>query len=99
METVFTLFGTGTIAVFSAVLLAALGVGIALATTIAFLPAVASEGMAQFGRARAITPIADALARRLAPDDVVAHEGPIENGATLLLRVAEPVKIGRARKR
>ena len=72
---------------------AALGVGIALATTIAFLPAVASEGMAQFGRARAITPIADALARRLAPDDVVAHEGPIENGAALLLRVPRPVRI------
>jgi len=72
---------------------AALGVGIALATTIAFLPAVAGEGMAQFVRARSVAPLAEALVRRLAPGDVVAHEGPIENGATLLLRVAEPVKI------
>ena len=72
---------------------AALGIGIALATTMGFLPAVAGEGMAQFVRTRSVTPIAEALSRRLASGDVVAHEGPIENGATLLLHLAAPVRI------
>jgi len=77
---------------------AAFGVGIALATTIAFLPAVGAEGMAQFARARSLAPVADGLLRRLRPGDIVAHEGPIENGATLLLRVTIPVRIVNGRQ-
>jgi 4-amino-4-deoxy-L-arabinose transferase-like glycosyltransferase len=69
-----------------------LGVGIALATMVAFLP-VAADGMTTFGRMRSAETVLDALARRLAPDDVVAHEGPIENTGSLLLRVPGRVRV------
>jgi hypothetical protein len=70
----------------------AAGVGVALATMIAFLP-TAGEGMAQFARGRSVRLISDALTRRLAPADRVAHEGALENSASLLLSVRRPVHI------
>src|SRR2546425_10849153 len=60
----------------------ALGVGVALATTIAFLPTVAAEGRAQFVRARSGRPLAVTLVERVRPGDVVLHEGAIENSAS-----------------
>lgn len=72
---------------------AALGVGVALATMVAFLPAIAGEGMAQFARARSARAVAEALAVRLRPGDLVAHEGPLENSGSVLLLLAEPVKV------
>src|SRR5439155_761021 len=63
----------------------ALGVGVALATTIAFLPTVAAEGRAQFVRARSVRPLAVTLVERVRPGDVVLHEGAIENSASALL--------------
>jgi len=89
------IFGVATVALAVAVWrrAAALGVGVALAAMIAFLPAVAGEGMAQFVRTRSVRPVADALVARLRPGDVVAHEGAIENSASLLLRLPAPVRI------
>jgi hypothetical protein len=72
---------------------AALGVGVALATMVAFLPAIAGEGMAQFARARSARAVAEALAARVRPGDLVAHEGPLENSGSLLLLLGEPVKV------
>jgi hypothetical protein len=69
-----------------------LGIGVALATMVAFLP-VAADGMTTFARTRSAALVVDALARRAAPDDVIAHEGPLENTASLLLRVREPVRV------
>src|SRR4030095_10533614 len=42
----------------------ALGVGVTLAATIAFLPAVAANGMTQFARSRSARPLAAALDQR-----------------------------------
>ena len=72
---------------------AALGVGVALAATIAFLPTVAADGMAQFARARSARPLAEVLARRVKPGDLVVHEGAIENSASILLVVNGPLRV------
>jgi 4-amino-4-deoxy-L-arabinose transferase-like glycosyltransferase len=64
----------------------ALGVGVALAAMIAFLP-IAGDGMAAFARGRSARPVLEALVRRLGPADEVIHEGPLENSGSLLLVV------------
>jgi 4-amino-4-deoxy-L-arabinose transferase-like glycosyltransferase len=71
----------------------ALGVGVALAATIAFLSAVAGEGHAQFVRTRAVRPLAQALVARARPGDLVVHEGPIENSAAALIALGRPVSV------
>ena len=68
------------------------GVAVALATMVGFLP-VAGDGMTTFARSRSAAVVVDVLARAVAPDDVVVHEGPLENTASLLLRVAGPVRV------
>ena len=68
------------------------GVGVALATMVAFLP-VAADGTTTFARTRSAETVIDALARRLASGDVVAHEGPLENTGSLLLRVPGQVRV------
>jgi 4-amino-4-deoxy-L-arabinose transferase-like glycosyltransferase len=69
-----------------------LGVGVALATMVAFLP-VAADGMTTFARIRSAETVIDALSRRVGGDDVVAHEGPLENTGSLLLRVRDRVRV------
>src|SRR5437867_1581208 len=88
------IFGLGTLAMAGALWrrAPALGVGVALATTIAFLPTVAAEGRAQFVRARSVRPLAVTLVERVRPGDVVLHEGAIENSASALLVL--PGRIG-----
>ena len=71
----------------------ALGVGIALAATVAFLPAVAADARTQLARARSVRPLTAALVSRLQPGDLVMHEGPIESSASLLLVVQAPVHV------
>jgi hypothetical protein len=71
----------------------ALGVGIALAATVAFLPAVAADARTQLARARSVRPLTAALVSRLQPSDLVMHEGPIESSASLLLVVQAPVHV------
>jgi 4-amino-4-deoxy-L-arabinose transferase-like glycosyltransferase len=70
----------------------AAGVGVALAAMIAFLP-MAGEGMTQFARGRSVRLVTEALTRRLAAGDCVAHEGALENSASLLLSVHRPVRV------
>ena len=72
---------------------AALGIGGALATMIAFLPTVAADGMTQFARVRSARPLAEALAQRARPGDLVVHEGAIENSASILLVVNGPLRV------
>jgi 4-amino-4-deoxy-L-arabinose transferase-like glycosyltransferase len=69
-----------------------LGVGVALATMVAFLP-VAADGVTTFARTRSAETVIDALAGRLTRDDVVAHEGPLENTGSLLLRLPVRVRV------
>lgn len=71
----------------------ALGVGVALAATIAFLSVVAAEGMTQYVRAHAARPVAAALAERARPGDLLVHEGAIENSASALARLPGPVHV------
>jgi 4-amino-4-deoxy-L-arabinose transferase-like glycosyltransferase len=69
-----------------------LGVGVALATMAAFLP-VAADGMTTFARSRSAETVVDALARAAKPDDLIVHEGPLENTGSLLVRVARPIRV------
>jgi 4-amino-4-deoxy-L-arabinose transferase-like glycosyltransferase len=75
----------------------AVGVGVALAAMIAFLP-MAGEGMTQFARSRSVRPITDALRERSTPADRVIHEGALENSASLLLRISGPLALVHARQ-
>jgi 4-amino-4-deoxy-L-arabinose transferase-like glycosyltransferase len=70
----------------------ALGVGALLAAMLAFLP-ISVEGLTVFAKGRSVRPIAEAVRIRIAPGDVVAHEGAIENSASALLILDRPVKI------
>jgi 4-amino-4-deoxy-L-arabinose transferase-like glycosyltransferase len=72
---------------------AAFGIGVALAATLAFLPAVAGEGMTQFVRARAVRPLAQALVQHAGPGDLIVHEGPVENSASALIVLRRPVAV------
>jgi 4-amino-4-deoxy-L-arabinose transferase-like glycosyltransferase len=69
-----------------------IGVGVALATMVAFLP-VAGDGMTTFARTRSASIVVDALAQRAGPDDLVVHEGPLENTGSLLVRLHRPVRV------
>jgi 4-amino-4-deoxy-L-arabinose transferase-like glycosyltransferase len=69
-----------------------IGVGVALATMVAFLP-VAGDGMTTFARTRSASLVVEALVQRVGPDDVVVHEGPLENTGSLLVRLRRPVGV------
>lgn len=68
------------------------GVAVALAAVLAFLP-LAGNGMAEFARLRSARPIADALAARMKPGDLVVHEGSLESSGSLLLRLPGPIPV------
>jgi 4-amino-4-deoxy-L-arabinose transferase-like glycosyltransferase len=70
----------------------AVGLGALFATMVAFLP-VSVEGFALFAKSRSVAPLAEAIALRRAPDDLLAHEGALENSASWLLSLDGPVKI------
>ncbi|HBH03619.1 MAG TPA: hypothetical protein DDZ42_17150 [Candidatus Rokubacteria bacterium] len=65
---------------------------VAVATMLAFL-LLAGRGVARFAEARSVRPIAEALARQVRPGDVVIHEGPLENSASLLLGLRAPMPV------
>src|SRR6185369_14289250 len=69
-----------------------LGVGALLAGMLAFLP-LSAEGLALFAKSRSVRVMTDAILLRAEPGDVLAHEGPIENSASALLRLDQPVQI------
>jgi hypothetical protein len=69
-----------------------LGVGALLAGMLAFLP-LSVEGLALFAKSRSVRVMTDALLLRTEPGDVIAHEGPLENSASALLRLDRPVQI------
>jgi 4-amino-4-deoxy-L-arabinose transferase-like glycosyltransferase len=68
------------------------GAAVALATVFAFLP-LAGNGMAEFARIRSARPVAEALALRAAPGDLVMHEGSLENSGSVLLRLRVPIPV------
>jgi hypothetical protein len=60
----------------------ALAIGVVTVTMLASLPSVAM-GLGLFARYRAVADLARSVAQLAAPEDVVAHEGPIENSGAL----------------
>ncbi len=68
------------------------GVAVVLATVFAFLP-LAGNGMAEFAKLRSARPIAEALAMRVTPGDLVMHEGALEHSGSLLLQLAVPIAV------
>jgi hypothetical protein len=71
---------------------AAMGVAIVLGATVTFL-VMSAQGLDGFARAHSAAAIEDALLQRLGPDDLVVHEGAVENSASLLLRLGRPLPI------
>ncbi|HTI52648.1 MAG TPA: glycosyltransferase family 39 protein, partial [Verrucomicrobiae bacterium] len=69
-----------------------LGVGAMLAGMLAFLP-LSVEGLTLFAKSRSVRVMTDAVLLRAGPGDVVAHEGPLENSASALLRLDRRVQI------
>ena len=70
----------------------AIGLGALLAAMLAFLP-ISAEGFALFARSRSVRVVAQAVALRAAPDDVLVHEGALENSGAWLLEIDRPVKV------
>jgi hypothetical protein len=69
-----------------------IGAGALLAVMVAFLP-VSVEGLNVFAKARSVRPMTDAILLRLGPDDILAHEGAIENSASALIGLNRRLKI------
>jgi len=71
---------------------AELGITVALGAMLAFLP-FTGKAMADYALARATTPIVEALRLRLHGGDLLAHEGAIEQSASIVLSLERPIKI------
>jgi 4-amino-4-deoxy-L-arabinose transferase-like glycosyltransferase len=70
----------------------AIGLGGLIAVMLAFLP-VTVEGLAVLARSRSVRVMTDAVAIRVRPGDLLAHEGAIESSASWLLSLDRPVII------
>jgi len=69
-----------------------IGLGALLAAMLAFLP-ISAEGFALFARSRSVRIVAQGVALRAAPGDVLVHEGPLENSGAWLMELDRPVKV------
>ncbi len=74
--------------------LPSVGFGVLLALMLAFLPVV-SQGLMLLSRSRSARPITELLQKTASPDDLVIHEGALENTGSLVLALNRPVKIVR----
>ena len=68
------------------------GFGVLLAFMLAFLPLV-SQGFTLLARSRSAQPITTLIKQAAGPDDVVAHEGSLEQTGSLVLAMDRPVRI------
>jgi 4-amino-4-deoxy-L-arabinose transferase-like glycosyltransferase len=64
----------------------------AVGAMLAFLPA-AGIGMAAFAEIRSARPVVEALVGRARPNEVVVHEGALENSGSLLIALGRPVRV------
>jgi 4-amino-4-deoxy-L-arabinose transferase-like glycosyltransferase len=74
--------GSGVLAVAAMIRARALAVGATVTTLVMLLPTVAGA-LGLVSAHRAVKGIAQEIGRRASPDDVVVHEGPIENAGAL----------------
>jgi 4-amino-4-deoxy-L-arabinose transferase-like glycosyltransferase len=70
----------------------AVALGAVVASMLGFLPATV-EGLTLFAASRSVRPMAEAVAARTRPDDLLAHEGALENSGAWLLRADRPVHV------
>jgi 4-amino-4-deoxy-L-arabinose transferase-like glycosyltransferase len=89
-----TVLGLGTLgaAVGLALRRPVIGLGALLAAMLAFLP-ISAEGFALFARSRSVRVVAQGVALRAGPGDVLVHEGPLDNSGAWLLELDQPVKV------
>ncbi|HEU5191456.1 MAG TPA: hypothetical protein VFX14_17355 [Methylomirabilota bacterium] len=69
-----------------------IGLGALLAAMLAFLP-ISAEGFALFAHSRSVRVVAQEVALRAGPSDVLVHEGPLENSGAWLMELDRPVKV------
>ena len=72
--------------------LPAFGLGVLLATMLAFLP-VTVDGLRLVANIRSVKPMTEVLLRQAGPNDLLIHEGALENSAGLVFSLRQPVKI------
>lgn len=94
LGTLTLIFGGGALGLAVAVWrkLPRLGLGMLLAVMLAFLP-VTVEGLTLFSKSRSVKGMAEVLRARARAEDVIVHEGPLENSGALLLYLGRPVKV------
>ncbi len=94
LRTLTLIFGVGAVVVAVAAWrrLPRLGLGVLLAVMLALLP-VTVEGIALFSKSRSVKVMVEALGARARAEDVIVHEGPLENSGALLLYLRRPVKV------
>jgi len=59
---------------------------------LAFLP-LTVDGLALVARSRSVAPMAEVLRHKADPQDVLVHEGALENSGALFLYLDRPVKV------
>src|SRR5574337_871134 len=93
------IFGLGSLGIALALLrrLPGFGFGVLLAVMMAFLPLM-SHGLTLLAGSRSARPIAEFLMKAAGPDDVVVHEGALENSGSLVLALDRPVKVARGER-
>jgi 4-amino-4-deoxy-L-arabinose transferase-like glycosyltransferase len=84
--------GAAGLAVAAALGRRAIALGALMAAMLAVLP-LTVQGFALFAESRSVRPLADIVALRATPADVLAHEGPLERSASWLLALDRRVAI------
>jgi 4-amino-4-deoxy-L-arabinose transferase-like glycosyltransferase len=94
IATLAAVLGTASVAVALAAWRRKVAAGLAVIVVVAavFL-AVTGRGLALYARSRSAEPVAEALRRSVRPGDLVVHEGPLENSASILLGLRRPVVV------
>ena len=93
------IFGLGSVGVGVAVWrqLPRFGLGMLLGVMVAFLP-VTIEGLTLFSTSRSVLPIASFIKQAADPQDLVVHEGALENSGSLVLAMGRSIKIVNGRE-
>lgn len=68
------------------------GLGVLFGVMVAFLP-MTVEGLTLFSKSRSALPIANFIRQAAGPQNLVVHEGALENSGSLVLVLGRPVKI------
>jgi hypothetical protein len=63
-----------------------------MATMLAFLP-VTVKGLAFVSKSRSVQPLAEAISKTAGSQDLLVHEGALENSGALFIHLGRPVKI------